>query len=53
LYPPSLLASTSTPVDRYTPPELPAVVSWYATPSAPLSKFAAAIVPGTGTAVPE
>jgi hypothetical protein len=33
-YPP-LIASTSTPSFRYAPPRLPAVVSWYATPSPP------------------
>src|SRR5258706_1499740 len=36
----------STFVVRYCPPVLPLVVSWYATPSLPLSKSSASIVPG-------
>jgi len=42
----------STSVWRYCDPALPAVVSWYATPSPPLSKFSASIKPGMGAAVP-
>src|SRR5215470_11724022 len=42
----------STSVVRYAPPLLPAVVSWYATPSPPLSKFAASTRPGIATGVP-
>src|SRR6266550_637574 len=50
--PPPALGSTSTSVDRYAPPLLPPVVSWYSTPSPPLSKFAARTIPGIGNAVP-
>src|SRR5262252_1063925 len=42
----------STSVARYAPPLLPDVVSWYATPSPPLSKFAASTSPGTAAGVP-
>src|SRR5262249_60787389 len=44
--------SMSTSVLRYCPPELPAVVSWYAMPSPPLSKFSALSVPGTIAGAP-
>src|SRR5579864_2235957 len=43
----------STSVCRYTPPLLPGVVSWYATPSPPLSKFSASIFPGMAAGEPE
>src|SRR5215831_401923 len=43
----------STPVDRYAPPRLFGPLSWYATPSPPLSKSSAWIVPGTGAGDPE
>ena len=42
----------STSVERYCPPLLPAVVSLYATPYPPVSKFSASIVPGTDAATP-
>src|ERR1043165_9415556 len=50
--PPDTAASMSTSVDRYAPVLLPCVVSWYATPSPPLSKFSACIVPGRAIGVP-
>src|SRR6185312_3995616 len=52
-YPPSLAVSMSTSLDRNAPPELPGVVSWYATPSPPLSNFAACTTPGSAADVPE
>src|SRR5215467_987492 len=42
----------STSVLRTAPPLLPGVVSWYATPSPPLSNVSAWIVPGSAIAVP-
>src|SRR4029079_789873 len=45
------MRSTSSPV-RYWPPALPATLSWYATPSPPLSKFSASMVPGMTNGVP-
>ena len=50
--PASVVLSMSTSVVRYCPPPLPVVVSTYATPGPPSSKFSAWIVPGRATAVP-
>src|SRR5438105_15777567 len=43
----------STPSVRKVLPLLPAIVSWYATPSPPLSYFSASIRPGMAIGVPE
>src|SRR5256885_16334262 len=42
----------STSLLRYAAPALPALVSWYATPSPPLSKFSACTMPGSDAGVP-
>src|SRR5438093_742973 len=42
----------STSVDRNAPPLLPALLSWYATPSPPSLKFSAWTVPGIDHGVP-
>src|SRR5262249_61513496 len=50
--PASAVASRSTSVERYTPPEFPVVVSKYAIDCPPSSKFSASNRPGIEAGVP-